>query len=64
MINVFVRVYFDVFRQSSLCNFRLLKQSSFFVFGVFVDIDGFRQSSRCNFCPEIRIYIGSLLFFI
>ena len=27
---------FDVFRQSSRCNFRPSKQSSFYVFGVFV----------------------------
>ena len=40
LINVFLRVYFDVFRQSSRCNFRPSKQSSFYVFGVFVDSRG------------------------
>ena len=37
LINVFLRVSFDVFRQSSRFNFRRSKQSSFYVFGVFVD---------------------------
>ena len=40
LINVFLRVYFDVFRQSSCFNFRPSKQSSFYVFGVFVDSRG------------------------
>ena len=38
--NVFLRVYFDVFRQSSCINFRPSKQSSFYVFEVFVDSRG------------------------
>ena len=37
LINVFLRVYFDVFRQCSRFNFRQSKQSSFYIFGVFVD---------------------------
>ena len=37
LINVFLRVYFDVFRRSSRFNFRRSKQSSFYVFLVFVD---------------------------
>ena len=65
VINVFVRVYFDVFRQSSRCNLCPSKQSSLYVFRVFVDSKGkggslinvflrayfdvFRQSSRFNF---------------
>ena len=40
LINVFLRVYFDVFRQSSPFNFRQSKHSSFYVFGVFVDSSG------------------------
>ena len=38
--NVFMRVYFDVFRQSMRFNFRPSKQSSFYVYGVFVDSRG------------------------
>ena len=60
-------MYFDVFRKSSFFNFRLSKQSSFYVFGVFVDsrgggslinvflrvyFDVFRQTSRFNFRPS------------
>ena len=37
MINVFLRVYFDVSRQRSRFNFRRSKQTSFYVFGLFVD---------------------------
>ena len=37
MINVFLRVYSDVFRQSLRFNFRRSKQSSFYVFGLLVD---------------------------
>ena len=40
LVNVFLRVYFDVFRQSLCFNFRTSKQSSFYVFGVFVDSRG------------------------
>ena len=40
MINVFLRVYFDVFRQSPCINFRPSEQSSLYVFGVFVDSRG------------------------
>ena len=36
--NVFLRVYFDVFGQSSCFNFRPSKQSSVYVFGVFIGI--------------------------
>ena len=38
--NVFLRVYFDVFRQSSRFNFRPSKQSSFYILNVFVDNRG------------------------
>ena len=48
LINVFLRVYFDVFRQSSCFNFRPSEQSSFNVFGVFVD-------SRGGGIPDKRI---------
>ena len=37
MKNVFLKVYFDGFRQSSRFNFCLSKQRWFYVFGVFVD---------------------------
>ena len=37
MANLFLRVYFDVFRQSSCFNFRPSKQSSFYIFGVLGD---------------------------
>ena len=37
---IFLRVYFDVFRQSSRFNFRQSKQSSFYVFWVFVHSGG------------------------
>ena len=37
LINVSLRVYFDVFRQSLRFNFRSSKESSFYVFGVFED---------------------------
>ena len=37
LINVFLRVYFDVFRRSLRFNFRASKQSSFYIFGVIVD---------------------------
>ena len=40
LINVFLRVYFDVFRKSSRFNFRPSKQSSFCVFGIFGDSRG------------------------
>ena len=40
LINVFLRVYFDVCRQSVRFNFRPSKQGSFFVFGVLVDSTG------------------------
>ena len=40
MINVFLKVYFDIFRQNSCFHFRLSKQSSFYVFVVFVDSRG------------------------
>ena len=46
--NVFLRVYFDVFRQTSRFKFRLSKQSSFYVFRVFVD-------SRGGGTPDKRI---------
>ena len=38
--NVFLRVYFDVFRKITRFLFRPSKQSSFYVFGVFVDSRG------------------------
>ena len=37
LINVFLMVYFDVFRQNSDFNFRQSNQSAFYVFGIFVD---------------------------
>ena len=40
LINVFLRVYFDVFQQTSRLKFCSSKQSSFYVFGVFVDSRG------------------------
>ena len=40
LINGFLRVYSDVFRQSSHFNFRSSKQNSFYVFRVFVDNRG------------------------
>ena len=46
LINVFLRVYFDVFRTSSRFNFRTSKQSSFYVFGVFVDSRGGTPDKR------------------
>ena len=36
-IGELLRVYFDIFRQSSLLNFPPYKQSSFYIFGVLVD---------------------------
>ena len=36
LMNVILRVNFDVFGQSSRFNFRSSKQSSFYVFGVFL----------------------------
>ena len=53
LINVFLRVYFDVCQQSSRCIFRPSKQSSFYVYGVFVD-------SRGGGTPDKRIPEGLL----
>ena len=65
--NVFLRVYFDGFRQSSRFNLRRSKQSSFYVVGVIVDsrgggpllnvllrvyFDVFRESSCFYFHPS------------
>ena len=47
-INIFLMVYFDVFRQSSRLNFRTSKQSSLYLLGVFVD-------SRGRGAPDKRI---------
>ena len=55
LVNVFVRAYFDVFRQSLRFNFRPAKQSSFYVFGVFV--------GRGTGTPEKRIPEGLFLTF-
>ena len=51
LINVFLRVYFDVLRKRSRFNFRPSKQSSFYVFGVFGD-------SRGGGTPDKRIPEG------
>ena len=40
LINVFLRVHFDVLRQSSCFNFRTSKQSWFYVVGVFEIVEG------------------------
>ena len=45
-INVFLRVYFDNFRQISRFIFRPSKQSSLSVFGVFADIRGGTPDKR------------------
>ena len=37
LINVFLRAYFDVFRQTTRFNFRPSKHGSFYVYGFFVD---------------------------
>ena len=37
LINLFLKVYFDVFRQCSRFNFRPTKQGSFYIIEVFVD---------------------------
>ena len=54
MINVFLRVYFDVFRQSLRFNFRRSKQSSFYVFGVFVDDT---EESILTYVNKIRVVL-------
>ena len=54
LINVFLRVYFDVFRQSLRFNFRRLKQSSFYVFGVFVNCRG---GSILTYFDKVRVVI-------
>ena len=66
-VNVFLRVYFDAFRQTLRFNFRPSKQSSFYIFGIFVYsrgtgtlvneflsvyFDVFRQTSPFNFRPS------------
>ena len=40
MINVFLRVFLDDFRQTSRFNYCPSKESSFYLFGVFVDCRG------------------------
>ena len=52
LINVFHLVNFDVFRQSSHFNFRRSKQSSFYVFGVFVNGRG---GSILTYFNKVRI---------
>ena len=47
-------VYFDVFRQTSRCNLRQSKQSSFYVFGVFVDGRG---GSIMTYVNKVRVVI-------
>ena len=54
MINVFLRVYFEVFRQSSRFNFRRSKQSSFYVFGVFLHCRGV---SLLTYFDKVRVVI-------
>ena len=51
LIKVFLRVYFDVFRQTTRFNFRPSKHDSFYVYGVFVD-------SRGGGTPDKRISEG------
>ena len=53
MINVFLRVYFDVFRQNSRFKFRSSHQSLFYVFEVFVD-SGARRGPLINIF--LRVY--------
>ena len=48
LINVFLRVFFDVFQESSRLNFRPCKQSSLYVFGLLVH-------SRGEGTPDKRI---------
>ena len=65
LINVFRRVYFHVFRQSSRFKVRPSKQSSFYVFGVFVDSRGGGTLDKripeglfiCYFIKIIYLYI-------
>ena len=60
MINVFLSIYFDVFRQSSRFNFCPLKQSSFNICGVFVDSTrGWEPSSLSIFFSFYRHYRGN-----
>ena len=75
MINVILRVYFDVFRQTSHFNFRSSKLDLFYVFRVFLDIrrrggllinvflrvyfDVFRQTSRFTF-PSSKLILLSV----
>ena len=62
--NVFLRVYFNVFRQSSRFHFRTSKQSSFYGFGVYVDsrggfyVVGVFVASRGRETPVKRIHEG------
>ena len=46
LLNVFLRAYFDVFRQSSCFNFRFKKQFVLYVFGVFVNSIGGRTPGK------------------
>ena len=59
MINVFLRVYFDVFRQSSRFNFRPSKHSSFYVFGIFLDSRGGNRARYLYFLRFYRHYRGT-----
>ena len=52
MINVFLSVYFGVFRQRSRIEFRPSKQSSVYVFRLFVDSRG-----RGTFFDKVRVLI-------
>ena len=47
LINVFLRVFFDVIRQTTRYNRHASKQSSFYVFGVFVHSRGGGTPDKC-----------------
>ena len=78
LVNVFLRPYFDVFRQNSRFNFCPSKQTSFYVFGLFVDsrrgtlvnvflrayFDIFRQKSRFHFFPPKPSLLSMCAVFI
>ena len=65
-IHVFLMLYFDVFRQSSCFNFYPLNQSSFNVFGVFVDSRGRRDPCKTYSGGSILTFFDkvSVLIFI
>ena len=63
-INEFLRVYFDVYRQSPRFNFPPSKQSSFYVFRVFGHSKGGNPARYLCFCCFYRHYGGNQEIFL